>query len=53
MSDDEWAVFAPFLIGSRARSGRRPLNHRRVLDAVLRVTRTGLASRDLPFELGN
>lgn len=53
MSDDEWAVFAPFLIESLARGGRPPVNHRRVLDAVLWVTRTGLAWRDLPVELGN
>jgi hypothetical protein len=30
MSDDDWAVSAPFLIESRASGGRPPLNHRRV-----------------------
>ncbi len=53
LSDDEWAVFSPFLVESGSRGGRPPVNHRRVLDAVLRVTRTGLAWRDLPYELGN
>ena len=53
MSNEEWAVFAPFLIETGARGGRPPVNHRRVLDAILWVTRTGLAWRDLPLELGN
>jgi transposase len=42
MSDAEWAFFAPFLIENRTRGGRRPLDHRRVLDGVLYVTRTGI-----------
>ncbi|MCA3292580.1 MAG: transposase, partial [Roseomonas sp.] len=37
MSDAEWAFFAPFLIENRRRGGRRPLDHRRVLDGVLYV----------------
>ena len=53
MSDEEWAFFAPFLIDNGTRGGRPPLNHRKVIDAVLWVTRTGLAWRDLPLELGN
>lgn len=53
MSDAEWGFFAPFLIENRSRGGRRPVDHRKVLDAVLWVTRTGLAWRDLPAGLGN
>lgn len=53
MSDAEWAFFAPFLIENRSRGGRRPVDHRKGLDAVLWVTRTGLAWRDLPAGLGN
>ena len=53
MSDEEWAFFAPFLTENRSRGGRPPAGHRRVLDAVLWVTRTGLPWRDLPGELGN
>ena len=53
MSDAEWAFFAPFLIENRTQGGRRPLDHRRVLDGVLYVTRTGVPWRDLPPEFGN
>ena len=53
MSDEEWAFFAPFLIENRTRGGRPPVDHRKVLDAVLWVTRTGLAWRDLPAGLGH
>jgi transposase len=38
MSDDEWALFAPFLTCS---TGRLPAAHRRVLDGVFWITRTG------------
>jgi transposase len=50
MTDDEWAYFEPFLI---RHSGRPPRNHRRVLDAVFWLMRTGAPWRDLPDEFGN
>jgi transposase len=50
MTDDEWAYFEPFLI---RRGGRPPRDHRRVLDAVFWVMRTGAPWRDLPEEFGN
>src|SRR5436190_13027850 len=50
MTDDEWAYFEPFLI---RRGGRPPSNHRRVLDAVFWLMRTGAPWRDLPEEFGN
>lgn len=53
MSDAEWAFFAPFLNENRTQGGRQPLDHRRVLDGVFYVTRTGVPWRDLPPELGN
>ena len=53
MSDEEWSFFAPFLTENRSRGGRRPTDHRRVLDAILWITRTGVPWRDLPPELGN
>jgi len=53
MTDAEWAIFAPFLIESRSRGGRPPRDHRRVMDAILWMTRTGSPWRDLPTELGN
>ena len=51
MTDDEWACFEPFLI--HRGGGRPPRNHRRVLDAVFWVMRTGAPWRDLPEEFGN
>ena len=51
MTDDEWAYFEPFLI--HRGSGRPPRNHRRVLDAVFWLMRTGAPWRDLPEDFGN
>ena len=51
MTDDEWAYFEPFLI--HCGGGRPPRNHRRVLDAVFWLMRTGAPWRDLPESFGN
>src|SRR6267142_4460631 len=51
MTDDEWAYFEPFLI--LRGGGRPPRNHRRVLDAVFWLMRTGAPWRDLPEGFGN
>jgi len=51
MTDDEWAYFEPFLIYRGG--GRPPRNHRRVLDAVFWLMRTGAPWRDLPEGFGN
>ena len=48
MSDAEWMFFEPFV---RSRTGR-PSEHRRILDGIFWVTRTGAPWRDLPEELG-
>lgn len=53
MLDEEWAVFAPFVIASGPGRGRPPGDHRRVLDAIFWIGRTGAPWRDLPAELGN
>jgi transposase len=50
MTDDEWAYFEAFLIHRR---GRPPRNHRRVLDAIFWVMRTGAPWRDVPEEFGD
>ena len=47
MSDEEWACLEPFVIERGARSGRRPRDHRLVLDGVLWIARTGVVWRDL------
>jgi transposase len=49
LSDEEWA---PFVIESGPKRGRPPADHRRVLDAVFWIARTGSPWRDLPGELG-
>ena len=52
MSDEEWEYFAPFVIESGPRRGRRPQNHRLVLDGVFWIARTGVQWRDLPDYFG-
>lgn len=52
MSDEEWAVFAPFLTENRARGGRPPRDHRLTLDGIFWIARTGAPWRDLPEEFG-
>src|ERR1700746_2505768 len=51
MTDGEGAVFGPFL--THRGGGRPPRDHRRVLDAVFWLMRTGAPWRDLPEEFGN
>src|SRR3954465_9979573 len=53
LTDAEWAVFEPFLTARGSSGGRPPRDHRRVLDAILWVTRTGSPWRDLPDEPGH
>lgn len=50
MTDEEWAYFEPFLVCGR---GRPPRSHRRVLDGIFWIMRTGAPWRDLPAEFGN
>jgi len=52
MSDEEWAFFEPFVIETGPRRGRRPRDHRRVLDGVFWIARTGAAWRDLHDDFG-
>ena len=53
MTDVEWAFFEPFVTERGPRRGRPPVDHRRTLDAVFWIARTGAPWRDLPEELGN
>ena len=53
LSDDEWAYFEPFVTETGPLRGRPPTDHRRVLDAIFWIARTGAPWRDLPEELGN
>ena len=52
MSDEEWAFFKRFILTVRGRNGRKPTNHRLVLDGVFWIARTGAPWRDLPEEFG-
>jgi len=52
MSDEEWAFHEPFIRAVRAPNGRKPLNHRLVLDGIFWIARTGAPWRDLPEEFG-
>ncbi len=53
LTDGEWAVFEPFVTRTGPGRGRPPADHRRVLDGVFWIARTGAPWRDLPSELGN
>ena len=52
MSDDEWAFHERFILAVRAPNGRKPANHRLVLDGIFWIARTGSPWRDLPEEFG-
>ena len=52
MSDEEWAFHKQFILAARAPNGRKPTNHRLVLDGIFWIARTGSPWRDLPEEFG-
>src|SRR3546814_12169993 len=52
MPDDEWAFFEPFVMAISRSNGRRPVDHRLVLDGIFWIARTGARWRDLPEEFG-
>ena len=52
MSDEEWAFFEPFVTVRGPGSGRPPRDHRRVLDGIFWIARTGSQWRDLPEVFG-
>ena len=52
MSDEEWAFFEPFICAVRASNGRKPINHRLVLDGIFWIARNGAPWRDLPEGFG-
>jgi len=52
MSDAERAFFEPFLAAVRQPNGRKAVDHRRVMDGVFWIARTGAPWRDLPEEFG-
>ena len=52
MTNKEWAFFERFIHSARAPNGRKPTNHRLVLDGIFWIARTGAPWRDLPEEFG-
>lgn len=53
LTDEEWSFFEPFMVSASPLGGRPARDHRRVLDAIFWIARTGAPWRDLPAELGN
>ena len=52
MLDEEWAFHERFILAVRAPNGRKPSNHRLVLDGIFWIARTGSPWRDLSAEFG-
>jgi transposase len=52
MSNAEWAFFEPFVSSKGPKSGRPAADHRRVLDGIFWIARTGAPWRDLPEYFG-
>lgn len=53
LTAEEWAFFEPFVTEAGPLRGRPPRDHRRTLDGIFWITRTGAPWRDLPEALGN
>ena len=52
MSDEEWSLFERFILAIRAPNGRKPSNHRLVLDGIFWIAQTGSPWRDLREDFG-
>jgi transposase len=48
LTDAQWAKLAPLLPPQRPRMGRPPKDHRLIVEAIVRLDRTGVPWRDLP-----
>lgn len=53
LRDDQWERIAPLLQGKPGDSGRKGVDNRLFVEAVLWVARTGCPWRDLPAEFGS
>jgi transposase len=53
LTDAQWAVLEPLLPSSKGRRGRPFEDHRRVLNGILWIARTGAPWRDLPPQYGS
>lgn len=52
LTDAQWALVRRFVLTDPRCGGRPPIDHRRRVDAILWVLRTGSPWRDLPAALG-
>jgi transposase len=52
LSNEQWERLRPLLPPQHARRGRRPKDHRQIVNGVLWLNRTGAPWRDLPEEYG-
>lgn len=52
LSDEQWALIQPLLPSEKPPLGRPSISHRRFLNALLWLVRTGAPWRDLPVEFG-
>jgi len=52
MPGEEWVFHERFILAVRAPNGRKPLNHRLVLDGIFWIARAGSPWRDPPDEFG-
>ncbi len=52
LTEQQWAAIAPHLPPQRSTTGRPAINHRRIINGILWVARTGAPWRDLPKRFG-
>jgi len=52
LTDEQWERLRPLLPPQKPRTGRPAHDHRRIMEAILWLDRTGAPWRDLPPELG-
>src|SRR3954452_1503409 len=52
LTDEQWARLEPLLPPQKPRTGRPAHDHRRIIEAILWLDRTGAPWRDLPPEVG-
>jgi transposase len=52
LTDEQWSVVGPLIPRKHARTGRPPVEARRMLDGIMWVLRTGAPWRDLPERFG-
>ena len=52
LTDEQWSVVGPLIPQKHARTGRPPVETRRMLDGIMWILRTGAPWRDLPERFG-